>query len=176
MSTTWLMDETYVKILGTWHYLYRGVDGDGQVLDCGLSVTSCGCRRSGHRAPVDAATSARTTSPASSIDWVRPDKDLSGSGRAGPRRDWAPTHDNVREPGERPRPQGATAHGRCRRLAMRRGPKKAMAAVNHSICASRTTFWLIYEHPSRILARRMPISANGNSGSRHHFGNFVLRR
>jgi transposase-like protein len=26
VSTTWLMDETHVKILGMWHYLYRGVD------------------------------------------------------------------------------------------------------------------------------------------------------
>jgi len=36
VSTTWLVDETYVKILGKWHYLYRGVDEDGQVLDCWL--------------------------------------------------------------------------------------------------------------------------------------------
>jgi putative transposase len=36
---TWLVDETYVKILGRWHYLYRGVDLDGQVLDCWLSQT-----------------------------------------------------------------------------------------------------------------------------------------
>jgi transposase-like protein len=28
-----------VKILGKWHYLYRGVDLDGQVLDCWLSAT-----------------------------------------------------------------------------------------------------------------------------------------
>src|SRR5712664_2515292 len=28
--TTWLVDETYVKILGKWRYLYRGVDLDGQ--------------------------------------------------------------------------------------------------------------------------------------------------
>jgi putative transposase len=28
-----------VKILGRWHYLYRGVDQDGQVLDCWLSRT-----------------------------------------------------------------------------------------------------------------------------------------
>jgi transposase-like protein len=34
--TTWLVDETYVKILGKGHYLYRGVDLDGQVLDCWL--------------------------------------------------------------------------------------------------------------------------------------------
>jgi transposase-like protein len=39
VSTTWLVDETYVKIQGKWHYLYRGVDGDGQVLDCWLSRT-----------------------------------------------------------------------------------------------------------------------------------------
>jgi transposase-like protein len=39
MSTTWLVDETYVKILGRWHYLYRGVDVDGQVLDSWLSRT-----------------------------------------------------------------------------------------------------------------------------------------
>jgi transposase-like protein len=39
VSTTWLVDETYVKILGKWHYLYRGVDEDGQVLDCWLSRT-----------------------------------------------------------------------------------------------------------------------------------------
>jgi transposase, IS6 family len=39
VSTTWLVDETYVKILGRWQYLYRGVDKDGQVLDCWLSPT-----------------------------------------------------------------------------------------------------------------------------------------
>jgi len=39
VSTTWLVDETYVKIRGIWHYLYRGVDSDGQVLDCWLSPT-----------------------------------------------------------------------------------------------------------------------------------------
>ena len=39
LSTTWLVDETYVKILGKWHYLYRGIDLDGQVLDCWLSKT-----------------------------------------------------------------------------------------------------------------------------------------
>jgi IS6 family transposase len=39
VSATWLVDESYVKILGRWHYLYRGVDQDGQVLDCWLSRT-----------------------------------------------------------------------------------------------------------------------------------------
>jgi transposase-like protein len=39
LSTTWLVDETYVKILGKWQYLYRGVDQEGQVLDCWLSRT-----------------------------------------------------------------------------------------------------------------------------------------
>jgi transposase-like protein len=33
------VDETYVKILGKWDYLYRGIDLDGQVLDCWLSAT-----------------------------------------------------------------------------------------------------------------------------------------
>ena len=39
VSTTWLVDETYVKIRGRWHYLYRGIDQDGQVLDCWLART-----------------------------------------------------------------------------------------------------------------------------------------
>jgi transposase, IS6 family len=39
VSTTWLVDETYVKIQGKWHYLYRGIDHEGQVLDCWLSWT-----------------------------------------------------------------------------------------------------------------------------------------
>src|SRR5207253_44085 len=38
-ESTSLVDETYVKILGKWHYLYRGVDLDGQVPDCWLSAT-----------------------------------------------------------------------------------------------------------------------------------------
>jgi transposase-like protein len=39
VSTTWLVDETSVKIQGKWHYLDRGVDSEGQVLDCWLSQT-----------------------------------------------------------------------------------------------------------------------------------------
>jgi transposase-like protein len=37
VATTWLVDETYPKILGRWHYLYRGIDLDGQALDRWLS-------------------------------------------------------------------------------------------------------------------------------------------
>ncbi len=94
LSTTWLVDETYVKILGKWHYLYRGVDLDGQVLDCWLSrtrdlaaalgcslpwmrcswsnVTSYACHRSGRRALAGAAISAHATSPRSSLSWAAP--------------------------------------------------------------------------------------------------------
>jgi hypothetical protein len=39
VGTTGLVGETYVKILGKWHYLYRSVDQDGQILDCWLSRT-----------------------------------------------------------------------------------------------------------------------------------------
>ncbi len=29
------MDETYIKIKGKWHYLYRAIDADGLTLDFG---------------------------------------------------------------------------------------------------------------------------------------------
>ena len=34
----WFVDETYVKIAGRWHYLYRAVDQYGQVIDIYLSA------------------------------------------------------------------------------------------------------------------------------------------
>jgi transposase, IS6 family len=34
----WFVDETYVKISGRWHYLYRSVDQYGQVIDVYLSL------------------------------------------------------------------------------------------------------------------------------------------
>jgi transposase-like protein len=34
----WFVDETYVKGAGTWRYVYRAVDEDGQVLDIFLST------------------------------------------------------------------------------------------------------------------------------------------
>ncbi len=34
---SWRMDETYIKIKGTWHYLYRAVDKEGGTIDFMLS-------------------------------------------------------------------------------------------------------------------------------------------
>ncbi|MEO0377740.1 MAG: IS6 family transposase [Cyanobacteria bacterium P01_A01_bin.17] len=33
----WFVDETYVKVLGSWCYLYRGIDEDGNLVDVRLS-------------------------------------------------------------------------------------------------------------------------------------------
>jgi transposase-like protein len=33
----WLVDETYVKVSGTWRYVYRAVDEQGQVIDVFVS-------------------------------------------------------------------------------------------------------------------------------------------
>ncbi len=33
---SWKMDETYIKIKGKWHYLYRSIDADGLTLDTWL--------------------------------------------------------------------------------------------------------------------------------------------
>ena len=34
----WFVDETYVKVAGVWRYVYRAVDGYGQVIDVYVSV------------------------------------------------------------------------------------------------------------------------------------------
>ena len=34
---SWYLDETYVKVAGRWCYLYRAIDGDGQLIDAMLS-------------------------------------------------------------------------------------------------------------------------------------------
>jgi transposase-like protein len=36
---SWYVDETYVKINGQWHYLYRAIDRDGNLVDTMLSAT-----------------------------------------------------------------------------------------------------------------------------------------
>ena len=36
-NRSWRVDETYIKIKGEWHYLYRAVDSDGQTIDFYLS-------------------------------------------------------------------------------------------------------------------------------------------
>jgi putative transposase len=34
---SWRMDETYIKVKGAWHYLYRAVDKEGDTIDFMLS-------------------------------------------------------------------------------------------------------------------------------------------
>jgi IS6 family transposase len=38
-SSTWHVDETFVRIAGRWMYLFRAVDGGGQTVDFYLSET-----------------------------------------------------------------------------------------------------------------------------------------
>ena len=35
---SWRLDETYIKVKGTWKYLYRAVDKDGKTIDFLLTV------------------------------------------------------------------------------------------------------------------------------------------
>ena len=34
---TWYVDETYIKVKGKWHYLYRAVNASGDTIDFMLS-------------------------------------------------------------------------------------------------------------------------------------------
>ncbi len=36
---SWYVDETYIKVNGQWHYLYRAIDRDGNLVDTMLSST-----------------------------------------------------------------------------------------------------------------------------------------
>ncbi len=38
VGSSWRMDETYIKVKGEWHYLYRAVDKAGSTVDFMLSV------------------------------------------------------------------------------------------------------------------------------------------
>jgi len=38
VSGRWFVDETYVKVAGVWRYVYRAVDGQGQVIDVYVSA------------------------------------------------------------------------------------------------------------------------------------------
>src|SRR6516225_1351828 len=38
-SSSWHMDETFIRIAGKWMYLFRAVDGQGQTVDFYLSAT-----------------------------------------------------------------------------------------------------------------------------------------
>ena len=33
VGTSWRLDETYIKVFGKWHYLYRAVDKEGNTID-----------------------------------------------------------------------------------------------------------------------------------------------
>jgi transposase-like protein len=35
----WRVDETYARIRGRWHYIYRAIDGRGQIVDTFVSPT-----------------------------------------------------------------------------------------------------------------------------------------
>jgi transposase-like protein len=35
----WRVDETYARVRGRWHYIYRAIDGNGQIVDAYVSPT-----------------------------------------------------------------------------------------------------------------------------------------
>ena len=39
MGPDWRVDETYARIRGYWHYIYRAIDGRGQIVDAYVSPT-----------------------------------------------------------------------------------------------------------------------------------------
>src|ERR671939_792139 len=39
VSPDWRVDETYARIRGRWHYIYRAIDGHGQIVDASVSPT-----------------------------------------------------------------------------------------------------------------------------------------
>ena len=59
----WFVDETYLKVSGTWKYLYRAVDQFGQVIDVMLSQRrgAQAARRFFHAALADASAPVEVT-------------------------------------------------------------------------------------------------------------------
>jgi transposase, IS6 family len=39
IGPNWRVDETYARIRGRWHYIYRAIDGHGQIVDAYVSPT-----------------------------------------------------------------------------------------------------------------------------------------
>lgn len=58
VGSAWSVDETYVKVAGEWAYVYRAIDGRGQVIDVYVS---------GQRATEDAATFFRRAIEATGV-------------------------------------------------------------------------------------------------------------
>jgi transposase-like protein len=57
----WRVDETYARIRGRWHYIYRSIDGRGQIVDAYVSPTRdmVGARRFFEQAIVSSGTTPR---------------------------------------------------------------------------------------------------------------------
>src|SRR5712691_6868365 len=57
----WRVDETYARIRGRWHYIYRAIDGCGQIVDAYVSPTRdmVAARRFFERAIVASGTTPR---------------------------------------------------------------------------------------------------------------------
>src|SRR6266705_3288120 len=54
----WRVDETYARIRGRWHYIYRAIDGHGQIVDAYVSPTRdmVGARKFFERAMASSGT------------------------------------------------------------------------------------------------------------------------
>ena len=57
----WRVDETYARIRGRWHYIYRAIDGCGQIVDAYVSPTrdTVAARRFFERAIASSGTTPR---------------------------------------------------------------------------------------------------------------------
>jgi transposase-like protein len=57
----WRVDETYARIRGRWHYIYRAIDGQGQIVDAYVSPTrdTVAARRFFERAIASSGTTPR---------------------------------------------------------------------------------------------------------------------